>query len=201
MKVTLSAIYVYYNTPNEIKKSVEILICSLRKISYEIIIIDNASFNEIPVELIGLTHVKIIKNSKNYGYGKGLNQGSKVAQGKYLLLLNPDIEFDRNSVGYLLDKLESNSEIGVIGPQLINKKGEILQSISGVPTLLQSLFVFSFFSKIWSNSSFLNKYHNLSLDRNKDQSVDVVSGACMMVRKLLFDKVGGFDERFFIYFE
>ena len=201
MKVTLSAIYVYYNTPNEIKKSVEILICSLRKISYEIIIIDNASFNEIPVELIGLTHVKIIKNSKNYGYGKGLNQGSKVAQGKYLLLLNPDIEFDRNSVGYLLDKLESNSEIGVIGPQLINKKGEILQSISGVPTLLQSLFVFSFFSKIWSNSSFLNKYHNLSLDRNKDQSVDVVSGACMMVRKLLFDKVGGFDERFFMYFE
>lgn len=201
MKITLSAIYVYHNTPNEIKKSIETLIHSLKKIRYEIIIIDNASFDKVPAELNNLAHVKIINNGKNCGYGKGLNQGVKIAQGKYLLLLNPDIEFDINSISNLLNKLKSNSKVGAIGPQLISEKGETLQSISGIPSLLQSLFVFSFIDKIWPSNPFSKKYHNLNLDRSTEQDVDVVSGACIMIKKALYDKVGGFDESFFMYFE
>jgi len=201
MKTVLSVIYVYYNTPNEIKKSIETLRHSLEKITYEIIIVDNASFKEIPMELIGLQDIRIIKNKENYGYGRGLNQGAKIARGKYLLLVNPDVEFDINSVTKLLNKIDNNPRIGVVGPQLLNKDGEILQSISGAPTLIQGLFTFSFINKIWPHNPFSEKYHNLSLDRNKDQSVDVVSGACVMVKRSLFDKVGGLDERFFMYFE
>lgn len=201
MKPILSVIYIYYNTPNEIKKSIDTLKHSLGKIPYEVIIVDNASSWEISEELISLPNIKFIKNNVNCGYGRGLNQGAKIAQGEYLLLVNPDIEFTKNSIDKLLIRIGEDPKIGVIGPQLIDEKGEVAQSISGVPSLLQSLFVFSFIAKIWPNNPFLVKYHNLTLDRNKEHEVDVVSGACMLVRKSCFDEIGGFDERFFMYFE
>lgn len=201
MKSILSVVYVYYNTPNEIEKSIETLKRSLGKIPYEVIIVDNASSWGIPEELIDLPNIKFIKNNVNYGYGKGLNQGAKIAQGEYLLLVNPDVEFTKNSMDELLTRMVEDPKIGVIGPQLTDGKGMILQSISGVPSLLRSLFVFSFIAKIWPNNPFLIKYHNLDLDRNEEHEVDVVSGACMLVRKSCFDEVSGFDERFFMYFE
>lgn len=201
MKPALSIVYVYYNTPEEIKSSIKSLASALRKISYEIIIVDNASVKNLPQDIYKLSNTHIIRNKRNSGYGKGLNQGSRVALGKYLLLVNPDVEFTENSIKYLLDKIERDSKIGIIGPQIIDKRGEILQSISGMPYLPKALIVFSFIGKIWHHNSALKKYHNLNLDRNKEQYVDVIGGACMMMKKSLFNDIGGFDERFFMYFE
>lgn len=201
MNPILSIVYVYYNTPYEIKKSIESLKRTLQTKSYEIIIIDNASLKNLPQDIYKLSNINIIRNKKNYGYGKGLNQGCRIAKGKYLLLVNPDVEFTEDSIRYLLDRIENDSKIGIVAPQLINEEKEVIQSISGMPYLPGALFIFSFISKIWPNNPFSSKYHNAGLDRNQEQNVDVVGGACLMVRKFLFDAVGGFDERFFMYFE
>ncbi|MDO8621280.1 MAG: glycosyltransferase [Candidatus Levybacteria bacterium] len=201
MKIKLSVIYVYYNTPEELSASIKSLEQACAEISYEVVIVDNNSPKSITEEIYNRPNLRIIKNKVNCGYGKGLNQGASVAKGEYLLLANPDVKFAANSIKYLLGKMESNSKIGVIAPQLIGEKENILQSISGMPYLSQSLFAFSFLGKIWRKNPFSAKYHNINLDRNKEQEVDVVGGACMMVKKSIFDKVGGFDERFFMYFE
>ena len=201
MKPMLSIVYVYYNTPDEIRKSIKSLERTLQAISYEIIIVDNASVKSLHPNIYQLSNINIIRNKKNYGYGKGLNCGSRAAQGKYLLLVNPDVEFTENSIKYLLDKLESNSKIGIIGPQLMDGEGKILQSISGMPYLPEALFIFSFISKIWPNNPFSSKYNNIDLDRNREQNVDVVGGACLMISRKLFIKAGGLDEDFFMYFE
>lgn len=201
MKPVLSIIYVYYNTPEEIKSSINSLTSALGKISYEIVIVNNASVKAFPKELRNLSNIKIIINNENYGYGNGLNQGVGVANGKYLLLVNPDIEFKPNSIKYLLDKIEKKSEIGVIGPQLIDRKGKVLQSISGMPYLPKALIIFSFIGRIWRHNPILKEYHNANLDRDMEQYVDVIGGACMIVRRSLFNNIGGFDDRFFMYFD
>ncbi|MDO8660116.1 MAG: glycosyltransferase [Candidatus Parcubacteria bacterium] len=201
MKPILSIIYVYFNTPNELRGSIKSLKHALGDIPSEIIIIDNASAKALPNDLDKSLSIKVIKNTKNYGYGRGLNQGASIAEGKYLLLVNPDIEFKPNSIEYLLEEIEREQKVGVIGPQLVGKKGETLQSISGAPFLPKALVIFSFIGKIWRNNPILNKYHNIMLDRNKKQYVDVIGGACMMMRKSLFNDIGGFDESFFMYFE
>jgi len=201
MKPILSIVYVYFNTPNELKNSIISLNRALDNIPSEVIVVDNGSYKNFQNDLDKLSNVTVIKNNKNYGYGKGLNQGVMAANGKYLLLANPDIEFEPNSIKYLLNKIEKKSEIGVIGPQMIDKKGKILQSISGMPYLPKALIIFSFIGKIWRHNPILKEYHNLNLDRNNEQYVDVIGGACMMMRKSLFNDIGGFDERFFMYFE
>ncbi|MEK7450741.1 MAG: glycosyltransferase [Patescibacteria group bacterium] len=201
MKIKLSVIYVYYNTPEELQLSIKSLERACVKIPYEVIIVNNNSQKGIPKKIYDKSNITIINNDTNYGYGKGLNQGAGIAKGEYLLLVNPDVEFTENSIKHLLGKIESDSRIGAVAPQLIDEKGNILQSISGMPYLPQSLFVFSFLDKIWGKNPFLVKYHNLNLDRSKEHEVDVAGGACMMVRRSIFDKVGGFDERFFMYFE
>ncbi|MBI4009255.1 glycosyltransferase [Candidatus Roizmanbacteria bacterium] len=201
MDKILSIIYVYYNTPDEIINSLNSLPQSLKNISYEVIIVDNASLKKVPESALISPYVKIIKNSENYGYGKGLNQGVKIARGKYVIISNPDVEFSSDSIKILLDRFKKDDKIGVIAPQLVSKDGKTLQSISGMPYLPKAIFIFSFLSRLWPNNSVLTKYHNINLDRNREQYVDVVGGACMMVKRSIFDRAGGFDERFFMYFE
>jgi GT2 family glycosyltransferase/4-amino-4-deoxy-L-arabinose transferase-like glycosyltransferase len=201
MKYLLSIIYVYYNTPIEIKQSIKSLESAMGKINHEVIIVDNLSSISIPKEISKLPNVKIIKNNKNYGYGNGLNIGVSHSKGKYLLLTNTDTIFLKNSIMNLLSKIEKDPKIGIIGPQLINSEGKTAQSISGMPYLLQSIFAFSLLGKIWPGNYIRKSYHNLNLDRNKEHNVDVVSGACMMIKKSIFDSVNGFDKNFFMYFE
>lgn len=201
MKIKLSVIYVYYNTPEELQLSIKSLERACVKIPFEVIIVNNNSPKGIPKKIYEKSNITIINNNTNCGYGKGLNQGATMAKGEYLLLVNPDIIFKKEAIINLLREIQRKPEIGVIAPQLIDEKGNILQSISGMPFLPQSLFIFSFLGKIWSKNPFSVKYHNLNLDRDKEQEVDVAGGACMIVKKSLFEKIRGFDERFFMYFE
>lgn len=201
MRSTISIVYVYYNTPFEILSSIKSVPNAIGNLAYEIIVIDNNSSKPLPSEINKIPNIKIIKSSKNYGYGKGLNQGVKISNGNYLLLTNPDTEFLKDSIVNLLRRIKQDSKIGIIAPQVIDEKGKILQSISGMPYLPKSLFVFSLVGKIFPNNSFIKSYHNLDLDRNIEQEVDVVGGACMMIRKSVFNSTYGFDENFFMYFE
>lgn len=201
MKIKLSVIYVYYDTPEELQLSIKSLERACIKIPFEVIIVNNNSPKGIPKKIYDKSNIMIIENGTNYGYGKGLNQGATIAKGEYLLLVNPDIIFKKEAIINLLREIQRKPKIGIIAPQLIDEKGNILQSISGMPFLPRSLFIFSFLNKMWSKNPFSAKYHNLNLDRNKEQKVDVVGGACMMIKKSLFEKISGFDERFFMYFE
>ncbi|MBI3366639.1 glycosyltransferase, partial [Candidatus Roizmanbacteria bacterium] len=200
-RVKVSIIYAYYNTPDEIINSVLTIRDAMGDFSYEIIIIDNASKNELPQKIITDNSIRIIKNATNLGYGKALNQGAKVASGEFLLLVNPDTKFLPRSLELLVRKGNSDSRIGIVGPQVLNTNGKILQSISNPPLLPDSLFVFSFLRNIFPFSKYVERYHRDDLDRNKMQEVNTVSGVCMLMRKSLFNKINGFDEQFFMYFE
>lgn len=201
-KIKISIIYVYYNTPLELLKSIESLPKAVGKVSYEIIIVDNGSFKKLPKEIkLKSKNLTIVNNGKNNGYGVGLNMGERIAKGEFLVLVNPDTEFGDKSIQYAIEKISKDYKIGVIGPQMRSKENKILPTISGKPTIPNVLFAFSFLQKVWKNNPYSQKYWLFHLDRNIQQEVDVVSGACMILKKSVFEGVNGFDPRFFMYFE
>lgn len=201
MKVFLSIIYIYYNTPKEITESVRSIKQAVGSTRYEVLIIDNNSAQKIPSSVLQMPWVHVYHNKNNIGFGPAINLAVRKSKGEILLLINPDTLFFPHAISRLLKRLLSDPKIGIIGPKIINKKGELLESISKMPSFANSLVIFSFLRKLWPFSQVEKNYHLRSLNREKEQKVPVLSGACMMMRKSMFEKAGGFDEQFFMYFE
>ncbi len=195
----ITFIYVYYNTPLELEKSIQSIEKSIGGYSYEIIVVDNNSEKKILEK--SLLKIHLIKNKLNKGFGGGVNQGAKHAKGKYLVIINPDTVFYKNSVKKMIDMLEQDKKIGIIGPSMIDNEGKSLLTISGVPKLPDMLFTFSFLNKLFPKNKYSKKYRLDNINKTKIQEVDVLGGACLVLRKKVFDKVGGFDKQFFMYFE
>lgn len=196
MKPTLSIIFVYFNTPAEIVGAIASIPDAVSNFTYEIIIVDNASTKPLPKSIIKNRIVRIIRNKKNIGYGRGVNMASSVARGEYLLITNPDVLFEKKAIENMVRRVRRDRHIGVMGPQMRNTRGDILPTVSEMPFLPGAIVAFSFL-----NTFFPHRYWLYKIDRSREQVVDVVSGACMLTRKRLFDAIGGFDERFFLYFE
>lgn len=200
-KLDVSIIYVYYNTPREILDSFKSLTVAAADLKYEVIILDNNSPKPLPSMLYKNKLIKVLENSKNVGYGAGANKAAEEAKGEYLFVLNPDTICKENSIKLLLDRAKKDKKVGVMGPQQIDKNGKILHSIGSMPKLPDALFALSFLNKVWPENHYSKKYWAKKLDRTIEQETDTVGGACMFFPKKVFEKVGGFDERFFMYFE
>lgn len=201
MKPILSIIYIYYNTPKEIADSISSLRTAVKNVSFEILIVDNASPKRLPQIIMQNKKIAFLQNVKNLGFGKAVNQAVKKAKGQYLLVINPDTLCTKNSIFTMVERMKKDKKIGVLGPQLQKQNGEILHSIGSVPKLPDSLFVFSFLNKLFPNNPYSKKYWASNVDRNAEQETETVGGACMLFKKDVFLQVGGFDERFFMYFE
>ena len=199
MKVIVSVIFIYFNTPKEILNALESLSESVQNISYEVLIIDNAS--DLPLKIKKKEYITIIRNTQNIGYGKALNRAATLARGTYLLFCNSDILFGKNAIKSMVLEIQKRRKIGVIGPQILSSKKTILRTVSRIPFLPHSLVVFSFLSKLWPFNIIYKNYHLLNLDLKMEKYVPAIGGACMLIRKEVFKKVGGFDKRFFMYFE
>lgn len=195
----ISILYVYYNVPDEIRESIKSIKHVIDGFSYEIIIVDNNSPKELPE--IREKDLTVIRNKTNKGFGKAVNQAARKASGEYLAIINPDTVLYRNSLSKLIEMLEKNTKIGVVGPKMVNPKGETLPTISGKPLLPGALIAFSFINKLFPKNKLSKNYWLTNIDRKKTQSVDTIGGACLVIRRDLFAKLKGFDERFFMYFE
>lgn len=201
--IDVSVIYVYYNTPKEILDSIRSISSGIGNLKYEIIIIDNNSEKEFRLSKKEERElkVKIIRNKVNLGYGAGLNQGAKVALGNFFLLTNPDTLFGPFSIEKLVVRLKKDKKIGIIGPQILDTDNTIAKTISGVPFLPGGLFAFSFLNKLFPNNKYSKRYYLPNYDRNIEHFVGTIGGACMLISRKVYERVNGFDERFFLFFE
>jgi len=139
---------------------------------------------------------------KNAGYAKLVNEGLKNAQGKYVLILNADTVIENEkSLIEMMEYLEKNNDVGIVGPKLINIDDSIQKSYFKEYTLGSVLARRTMWKKTsWGKKS-LEEFENKEISQKKPSSVDWLMGSALMTTKEKADEIGLMDERFFMYFE
>lgn len=168
-----------------------------------IIVIDNHSQDDsigiLRASLQDFPNVRIVETPGNNGFGYGYNKGSRYAEGTYLLINNPDKRLEPTGVEQLVQEMEKDPTIGILGPKLIHPDGTRRLSIRRDPRLIDLISRRSIAGKVFDSA--LDRYLMLSADTEKVQDVDWVVGGCFMIKREFFKELGGFDERFFLFFE
>lgn len=199
----LSIIIVNYNVKEFIQNLLESIKSASKKISTEVIIVDNAS-DDGSIELIRQKYpwVKLIVNSRNLGFSKANNLGLKESTGKYLLLLNPDTLVKEDTFEKMIDFFEATPDAGMAGCKLLNTDGTLqLACRRGFPGPWASFTKVTGLSTLFPKSPLFARYNLTYLDENKTYAVDAISGAFMMFKREVYEKTGGLDETFFMYGE
>jgi hypothetical protein len=197
----LSVIILTWNSEEFIEACLESIFEDKGSIDLEVIVIDNAS-GDGTVEIIKEfePEVRLIFNQKNLGYSKGNNQGIEIAKGKYILLLNPDIVLEENSLKLMLRFLQEHKEIDGLGPQLLNKDGSIQSSCREFPDFAILLWELTGLSYLFSRSRTLGRWRMGYFDFKSSREVEQPMGSCLLLRREILRKVGTFDEEFPIFF-
>uniref|UniRef100_A0A832G805 Glycosyltransferase n=1 Tax=Ignavibacterium album TaxID=591197 RepID=A0A832G805_9BACT len=201
--IDLSIIIVNYNVKEFLKNLLHSIQKASQHLSIEIIVVDNAS-DDGSVEMIRekFPDVVLIANEKNLGFGKANNIGLKKAQGKYILLINPDTLVAEDTFIKLIEFFETHPEAGLAGCKILNPDGTLqLACRRSFPGPWTSFTKVTGLSSLFPKSKLFARYNLTYLDENQTYEVDAISGSFMMLRKEVYEKVGGFDEQFFMYGE
>ncbi len=166
----------------------------------EILLIDNhsddASMQYLRNRYREHAQVRIIEAAKNLGYGQGNALAIAQTQSEFLLIINPDNELEPEGLQKMIETLQHDPSIGLVAPRLVHPDGTVRDSARRFPTILDILRKRTRLGKFIGNSSLIT--HHSSLEAT---DVDWVAGACFVMRKSLFEQLGGFDPRFFLFFE
>ena len=165
-----------------------------------VIIVDNQSKDD-SISLLPVNDtIQLIRNESNLGFAKACNQGFAVCTSSYVLLLNPDTLLYSDTLKDCIEYMEAHPETGIMGCQLLNEEGKITPSCARFPRAVDFVIHGTGLSKLFPS---LFRPATLMTDWNHEQSamVDQVMGAFMFMRKEIFNRIGYFDERYFVYFE
>jgi GT2 family glycosyltransferase len=205
----LSIIVNHYRTPEILKICLRSIKENLRSADFdwEIILTDGATIEKTTEMMENeFSGAVFIPHQENIGFGKIVNAAIKKAKGDYLFIVNADIIIDEKGViEKLLDFIEKNNDVGMVGPKLLNVNNTIQQSCFRFYTPLTVICRRTLLGKTFLGKRVLNKF--LMNDIFKEEKitepipVDWLMGSAIMVRKSDLEKVGIFDERFFMYFE
>ncbi len=202
MKV--SVIIVNYNVKYFLEVCLHSVLRACERLDAEVIVVDNNSADG-SVELVAANFptVKLIANTDNKGFSKANNQAVEIAQGEYVLFLNPDTVMPEDFLRTLTDYMDRHPEAGAVGPRLIDGKGVFApDGKKSFPSLSVAIFKTMGINKLFPKSPYFNKYYAVHVGERETAEVDVLSGCCMMVRKTAMEEAGGaFDEDYFMYCE
>ncbi|HSX40265.1 MAG TPA: glycosyltransferase family 2 protein [Candidatus Saccharimonadales bacterium] len=200
--VQLTISILSYNTPDLIisclESLIEVFTKELEEGSIEILVSDNASEKEtvetlkkFSKEYQHLKSLRFIFNRENLGFGKGHNMAAQEAKGAFLLFLNSDTLIKDKGFLEMVQYLKDHQHVGILGAKLLNSDGSAQKSAVKFYTLFNAILMLSGFERL----GFLRS------SPEKISKVDWVSGACMMIGREFFKKIGGFDEHIFMYSE
>jgi len=199
----LSIIIVNYN----VRYFLEQCLCAVQNavvgMEAEVIVVDNHSADG-SVEYLGplFPGVQFIANIENGGFAKANNQALARASGEYVLFLNPDTLVPENCFALCLEFMKTNPEAGALGVRMIDGRGRFLpESKRAFPSPMASFYKLMGLAALFPASGIFNKYALGNLDEHKNHEVDVLAGACMLVKKKILDALQGFDESYFMYGE
>jgi O-antigen biosynthesis protein len=199
----LSVIIVNYNVKALLEQTLLFVEKAIHDLKTEVIVIDNHSADESCMMVKEkFPKVILIENKENVGFSRANNQGILIAKGRNILLLNPDTVIREDTLTKSVQFLDSHVEAGALGVRMMDGRGQFLpESKRGLPTPMVAFYKMSGLSKLFPNSKTFGAYHLSYLNEFENHEVEILSGAYMMIKKEVLDKVGLLDEDFFMYGE
>jgi GT2 family glycosyltransferase len=203
----VSALIVNFNSGSHLAHAVRSMAADLADLDWTAVVVDNASEDDsadsIPLEAV--ERVTVVRNQRNVGFGAAINQAARLTSAPLLWLVNPDCRIVSGAFNTLRRVLIADPRCGLTAPQLLNADGSAQESARGEPTALTGLFGrHGLLTRVFPAAAAAR--HNLRAREiiaagAETADVDWVMGACMLIRREAFDRVNGFDERFFLYWE
>ena len=198
----LDIVIINWNSGDLLNKCVASIQSANIAVPGKLIVVDNGSSDK-SVEPIPYQHeVQLIKSGRNLGFGGGCNLGAAQGKAPFILFLNPDIRFDPDTLEKLLSFITSDQlaeDIGIIGVQLIGRDGQVQKNIACFPRYHHLFPRMLGLDRVFPG---MFKPHYLKeKDYSQTQLVDQVPGAFFLVKRALFERLGGCDECFFMYYE
>jgi GT2 family glycosyltransferase len=210
MTPEVSAVLVNYNAGDELHHALQSIADDMRGAPWEAFVIDNnsADGSAAVAERFG-PPVTLIRNAENVGFGRGVNQGIAAARAPFVLIMNPDCRLVAGAIATLRAELAAHGQCALVGPRILNPDGSVQGSARGDPDMLTGLFGrTSALQRLlpWLTVSKRNVVTGgvptaAAGERAHSVVVDWVSGACVMGPRTALAAVGGFDPRYFLYWE
>ncbi|MFK7926362.1 MAG: glycosyltransferase [Bacteroidia bacterium] len=200
----LSIIIVNYNVKHFLEQCLLSVEKAMHAIDGEVIVVDNNSVDgsqEMLGEKFG-DKITLIANTDNPGFSKANNQGIKISQGRYVLLLNPDTVVEEQTFQKCIDFMDAHPDGGALGVKMIDGEGKFLpESKRALPTPWVSFYKIFGLAKLFPQSKKFGQYHLTYLDKEENHPIEILSGAFMFMRSEALEKIGYLDEDFFMYGE
>jgi GT2 family glycosyltransferase len=201
--VDLSVIILSWNTCGLLEKCLRSLECQHESgVEVELIVADNASEDGSRAMVAReFPQVHLVVNKKNLGFGAGNNAALPHTHGRYVLFLNSDTVVTDGALAAMVRYADANPNIGILGPKLLNGDGSLQYSCRRYPNLATGFFRNTPLGRLFPQNRFASDYLMQDWDHATPRDVDWVSGAALMIRRTLLDRIGGFDEDYYMYCE
>jgi GT2 family glycosyltransferase len=196
--VKLSILIVSWNTRTLLEQCLASIYTPAPPFPFEVLIVDNASSDGSPAMIRErFPQAKLIENRDNPGFARANNQAIHRSAGEYVLLLNPDTIVRPGGLAELVRFLDERPEAGAAGPRLLNPDGTLQVSAFPRPTLFREFWFLFHLDRFYP----LARYPLSRWGGEEPKEVEILMGACLLLRRKVLDQVGPLDEDFFIYSE
>ena len=200
----IAAVLVNYNAGSELRRALQSIADQMPGHTWEGVVVDNASLDgshAIANEFAPA--VRVIRNESNVGFGRAANQGIAATRAPLVLIMNPDCTLRPGAMSALQAALQTHPSCAIAGPRILDPDGTVQGSARGDPDMLTGLFGrTAVLRRLFPDASLSRRNVVTDAASAGDASpVDWGSGACMLARREGLASVGGFDERYFLYWE
>lgn len=198
----LSIIIVNWNSLDYLCECLRSIFCGAPISPFEVIVVDNHSSEDPSIQILAkFPAVKVIRTATNLGFSAANNLGFRHSSGKYLLFLNPDTVILDSALSTLLSVFTQLPDAGILGCMLLNRNKTVQTScVQRFPTILNQLLDFEFLQSRWPRSPIWGITPLIARSPHP-APVEVISGACLLIARDVFQQLGGFNETYFMYAE
>lgn len=197
----ISICIVNWNVKALLRQCLESIPAGVRGLTYEVIVVDNASTDGSAALAHEFPYVRWVQNRENVGFTRANNQALALSRGRYICFLNPDTVVHPDALTTLVRYMDAHPDVGITGPQLRYPDGSLQPSRYRFPSPLTALMESTPLAWVWPTNPWNRRYHCEDCPPDRVHDVDWLNGACLVVRREVIEQVGAFDEQFFMYSE